>query len=84
MIASINFRTKSVSLLSIPRDLYIEYPKGGAGRINELYIRGIKDLGSANAMRYLEDKIKEITGENVDYYAVVDFSAFIRFIDILG
>ena len=45
ILASINTRLKTISLLSIPRDLYVEYPGGGAGRINELYGKGIKAYG---------------------------------------
>jgi anionic cell wall polymer biosynthesis LytR-Cps2A-Psr (LCP) family protein len=36
-MASINTKKKTVSMLSIPRDLYVAYPNGEAGRINELY-----------------------------------------------
>ena len=38
MLVSINADDGYVTLLSIPRDLFVAYPKGaGAGRINALY-----------------------------------------------
>jgi LCP family protein required for cell wall assembly len=83
MLASINTRLKTVSLLSIPRDLYVEYPNGGAGRINELYGRGIKAFGQEKGIRFLEDKVTEITGEEINHFLVVDFAGFTKFIDLL-
>jgi LCP family protein required for cell wall assembly len=83
MLASINTRLKTVSLLSIPRDLYVEYPDGGAGRINELYGRGIKAYGQARGIKMLQDKVSEITGEAIDHFLVVDFAGFTKFVDLL-
>ena len=39
ILASINTKLKTVSMLSIPRDLYVSYPHGGVGKINEVYLR---------------------------------------------
>lgn len=39
ILASLNAKTKTVSMLSVPRDLYVEYPTGGRGKINETYRR---------------------------------------------
>jgi anionic cell wall polymer biosynthesis LytR-Cps2A-Psr (LCP) family protein len=30
MVASLNYDKKTISLFSVPRDLYVEYPTGGA------------------------------------------------------
>ncbi len=85
MLASLSFQTKTVSLLSIPRDLYVEYPTGGRGRINEVYMRAI-DAGQTTdqAMYTLGEKITEITGEPVHRYVAADFAGFIKVVDILG
>ena len=40
MLASLNFKTNTISLVSIPRDLYVQFPtgvKGGAGKINAIF-----------------------------------------------
>jgi len=39
LLASLQGESKTISLLSIPRDLYVEYPLGGRGKINEIYMR---------------------------------------------
>ncbi|MDD2487388.1 MAG: LCP family protein [Candidatus Gracilibacteria bacterium] len=83
ILASINTKKKMVTMLSLPRDLYVSYPAGGAGRINELYFRGLKNLSPSKAMTYLEDKVSEITGEKIDYYANIDFDGFIKFVDLI-
>ena len=35
-------------------------------------------------MQLLKDKVREITGENIDYSVTLDFDGFVKFIDLLG
>lgn len=70
-------------MLSIPRDLYVEFPTRGRGKINETYMRAAKG-GTEAGMKALSDKITEITGEPVDAYFNIDFKGFSKFIDVLG
>lgn len=35
-------------------------------------------------MKYLADKVAEITGQQIDHYAVIDFSGFKKIIDVIG
>jgi LCP family protein required for cell wall assembly len=83
MLASINADDGFVTLLSIPRDLFVAYPKdiGGAGRINSLY-----GLGRSHGkwVNILAEKISEITGQSIDHYLVIDFSGFKQIVDTLG
>lgn len=82
ILASLNGDDKKVTLLSIPRDLYVSYPEGKwAGRINNLY-----GLWKANAVgvKYLADKVTEITGQPIDHYVIIDFTGFKKIIDVLG
>lgn len=82
MLASINQDDKKVTLLSIPRDLYIAYPKGYgvAGKINTLY-----SIGVANkvGISLLAEKVTEITGQPIDDYIVIDFNGFKKIVDAL-
>lgn len=85
IFASLNRESKTVSMLSIPRDLYVDYPLTGRGKINEIYMRGIRAKESPNqAMGDLGDKLHEITGEKMDHYLSIDFDGFTKFIDLLG
>lgn len=84
ILASLNYDKKTVTLLSIPRDLYVAYPKGlkqVAGKINALYPIG----QSANeGINYLAQKVSEMTGQPIHHYAVIDFSGFRSIVNALG
>ena len=82
MLASLDGKTKKVTLLSIPRDLYVSYGKWEwAGRINTLYDLWKRDTVG---IKYLVEKVTEITGQQIDHHIVIDFSGFKQIIDILG
>lgn len=78
MVASYNPKTQGAVLLSIPRDTFIGKSKTSANsydKINALYQKGIdKTLAAVN----------EITGLNVEYYAVIDNDALIKVVDEIG
>lgn len=71
MLANVNEITKSVNLLSIPRDLYIDGQK-----INSIY--------SANGLPALEEKLEQITGQTINSHFLIDMYAFIDVVDYLG
>lgn len=83
ILASINTKKKTVTMLSIPRDFYVEYPTWWAWRINELYTKWLKSFSEKKAMTYLEEKIEQITWEKTDYFVNIDFAGFIKFVDLL-
>lgn len=82
VIASINPDTPSVSLLSIPRDYYAWIPGYGFGKINTAYARGNGYPGGRAAL--IKATIEYNFGIPIHYYALVDFSGFIRIVDTLG
>lgn len=83
ILASLNVKKKTVSLFSIPRDLYVAYPTWWAWRINELYSKWLKVYSQWKAMTYLQEKVEEITWEKTDYYLNIDFDWFVKFVDLL-
>lgn len=82
MLASINADKWYITLLSVPRDLFVAYPKeiGWAWRINSLYWLGRSRWEWVNI---LANKVSEITGQSIDHYIVIDFSGFKRIVDTL-
>ncbi|KAA3645867.1 MAG: LytR family transcriptional regulator [Chloroflexi bacterium] len=76
--------TKTGGILSVPRDLWAVIPGFSPGKINTAYYFGelykVPGGGPALAMQTVEQTI----GVPIDYYAVIDFAAFERFIDLLG
>ncbi|MDD3303123.1 MAG: LCP family protein [Candidatus Gracilibacteria bacterium] len=85
ILASIDFNKNIVSMLSIPRDLYVKYTDKSYGKINGIYAHylGI-EKNEEKAMQYLENKISQITGEKIDYYVNIDFTGFKQIVDLLG
>jgi LCP family protein required for cell wall assembly len=78
--------TMTAGMLSIPRDMWVNIPGGyNYGRINTAYQLG-------EAYKYPEgggpglamDTVEELLGVPIDYYAQVDFDAFMRFVDEIG
>ena len=82
ILVSIDPLTHSVGMLSIPRDLWVNFPDGFepnrinmATRYGEIY--RLPGGGPGLAMRTVEN----LLGLQIDYYVMIDFYAFERFID---
>ena len=84
MLASINPLDNSISLLSIPRDLYVVIPGHGRDRINTAFVYGSGSNNPAGGAALAMQTIEYNLGVPVDHYLMVDFNAFIQTIDSLG
>lgn len=84
MIASYDHAKKTVSLLSIPRDLYVKITPGFYDRINIVYDFLSRKIGKEESMIQFIDLIKQITGLETQYYAKINFQGFKEVVDILG
>lgn len=87
IIASWNPKLKSVSMISIPRDLYIDMKTANIRwRINQVfstaYYNNNRSLDIAATM--LAEEVEEITSIKAPYYAIVDFNGFKWVIDAIG
>ena len=76
MLIRIDPRTKSISMLSIPRDLRVEIPGWGTDRINAAY----SDGGAALSV----STFKTLTGLPVNHFIDINFIGFIDIVDYLG
>lgn len=93
MIASIDPKTRSIILLSLPRDLYfLRTAKMGKGRLNSLYrdmkgflrSRGMEtEEASLEAMQELRREIGDTLGLTIHHVLKVDFEGFEQAIDAL-
>ena len=78
MLCSYDPKTQEAAILSIPRDTFVGKNKNkakGTDKINSLYAR--------NPDKLIKE-VSEITGINLDYYAVVNNNALIQIVDIIG
>ncbi len=74
---------RTAGILSIPRDLWVNIPGGfNYGRINTAYSLGeaYKYPGGGGPGLAMAT-VEELLGVPIDYYAQIDFGAFVRFID---
>jgi LCP family protein required for cell wall assembly len=73
-----------VSLISIPRDLWIYIPSVGMQRINTAYQSGEIYGYAGGGPGILADTISYNLGIRIDHTAMVDFDGFRRIVDTLG
>ena len=83
MILSINPKRPSISILSLPRDLYVS-SKVGDRKINEVYAAAQYKHGEQKGLEIVKNAIAEFTGIEIHYAAVVDFALFEDSVDLLG
>lgn len=76
ILATINRRTKKITLTSIMRDLYVDIPGHGRNRINEAYSEG--------GMKLLDRTIEDNLNIEIDGNAEVDFDNFIKAMTSVG
>jgi LCP family protein required for cell wall assembly len=84
ILLSIDPVNKSASMLSIPRDLWVNIPGFEYGRINEAYFDGAAFKLPGGGPELARQTVEQFIGVPVQYYAVIDFAAFIKFIDEIG
>lgn len=86
IIVSINRTTNTVSMINLPRDLYVYVPTGGTvmARLNVVYGIGDSMGWTGGGFGLLRQTIFYNFGINVHYYARVDFTGFEEIIDTLG
>lgn len=73
MLVSLNNQEKKVAMISVPRDLWVESIKA---KINTAYHYG--------GDKMVREVVTEVTGQTIDYLAIVDFEGFRQVVDTLG
>lgn len=80
IFASLNIKEPRMTLVSLPRDIWsfdID------GKINTAYAKGeLKKAGGGLILA--KSVIGKITGQNIDYVVVIDFSGFVKAVDLVG
>lgn len=75
--------TKTAGMLSVPRDLWVNIPNFGFHKINEAYFLGESNRLPGGGPQLATDTIEQLLGVPINYYAQIDFTAFIKLIDLL-
>lgn len=98
IVLSLDFATNKVTLISVPRDLWVEIPTNGTEgshwKINAAYELGLDQktypdklpqfTGPNGGGNEAEYVVSEVIGQPIDYYAAMDFDAFRQVVDAVG
>jgi LCP family protein required for cell wall assembly len=84
MLLSVNKQQQTISLLSIPRDLYVQIPGYGRDRINTAFVHGAEGDNAAAGAAAVMQTVEQALGVPVDHYVLVNFRAVEKTIDALG
>ena len=76
MLMRVHVPSRTVSLLSIPRDLYVDVPGYGGEKLNAAYANG----GLPLAIR----TVRSVTSVDVNHVMQIDFDGFREVVDALG
>jgi LCP family protein required for cell wall assembly len=84
IIVAINRATKQVSMLTVPRDLWVYIPWYGWSRINTAHRRGFAVGYPGGGPGLLARTIEIHFGIPIDHWARLDLEGFARVVDALG
>ena len=80
IFASLNIKDSKVTLVSLPRDIWsfdID------SKINTAYAKG-EAKKKGGGLLLAKSVISKIIGQNIDYGVVIDFSGFVKAVDLMG
>jgi len=84
ILLTIDPLTKTAGMLSIPRDMWVNIPGFGYSRINTAYSSGEGNRLPGGGPELAKKTVEQFIGVDIQYYAQIDFLAFVEFIDLIG
>jgi LCP family protein required for cell wall assembly len=84
LVAILRPKDEQVTLISIPRDLWVNIPAWGMQRINTAYQHGELTGYPGGGPGLLKTTIETNLGVRIDHTAMVEFDGFRRIVDTLG
>lgn len=85
LVMSIEWKTKKVAMISVPRDLWVNIPGHGASKINEAHSYGEQNAKTTGGGgKVASDVVSQVLGLPIHYFVSVDFDGFKKIIDTVG
>ena len=84
ILATLDQKSNKITLSSIPRDLWMPSLEANDKKINSAYAYGEAVRKGGGGLALAEAAIRRITGQDVDYGIRIDFSGFVKAVDIVG
>jgi polyisoprenyl-teichoic acid--peptidoglycan teichoic acid transferase len=74
----------SAGILSLPRDMWVDIPNVGVDRINQANYYGEAYNYPGGGPALALETVEALLGVKIDYYAAVNFDAFVEIVDEIG
>jgi LCP family protein required for cell wall assembly len=84
MILHVPADGKAASLISLPRDSWVDIPGYGMGKLNSAYSDGSQNGGNAAGAQLLITTVQNLTGLTIDHYVRVSLLGFYDIANALG
>jgi polyisoprenyl-teichoic acid--peptidoglycan teichoic acid transferase len=84
IILTLDPLSKTAGILSIPRDMWVAIPGFQHEKINTAYFLGDAYKLPGGGPGLAVKTVEQFLGVPINYYAQIDFGAFVKFIDELG
>ncbi|MGQ9682764.1 MAG: LCP family protein [Anaerolineae bacterium] len=84
ILVAVRPHERRVALFSLPRDLWVEIPGHGPGRINTVDYAGEREGGKGGGPRLLAATLQHNLDISVQHYVRIDFVGLERVVDALG
>jgi LCP family protein required for cell wall assembly len=81
MVAVADRARQQLTLISIPRDLWVPIPGQGEGKINTAYFLGALN---GDGVGLAKETVEGLVGFPLDYFVTVDFEGFRAVVDAMG
>lgn len=85
MVMSINWSSKKIALISLPRDLWVKIPDYGYSKINYAFYYGNQNPKvTGGGGKVASTIVSEVVGLPIHYYLSLDFEGFKKTVNSLG
>ena len=85
IVLSIDWQTKKMAMISLPRDLWVKVPGLGNSKINAAYSYGEQNSKATGGGGEVSSKVvSEVLGVPIHYFLRIDFDGFRKIVDTLG
>jgi polyisoprenyl-teichoic acid--peptidoglycan teichoic acid transferase len=84
ILLTVDPTSRTAGMLSLPRDLWVNIPGYGYGKINTAHFIGEAYGEPGGGSGLAVQTVEEFLGIDVAYYVRLDFNAFERFVDEIG
>jgi len=84
ILLTVDPKTKTAAMLSIPRDLWVSIPGYSEGRINTAHFIGERDKYAGGGPALAKKTVQYTLGVPVHYYVRINFDGFEKLVDAIG